>query len=274
MRAGRAAGAARMTFARALRAEPLRLRRSGLLALHLVCALAAGLACGAYFAGAPWPSGLGLDAYVQLLGALMPLMVGVVVGLDIDAERRETRLSYLLGAASRRTALAARVVVLWALGALTLALAVGTLAGVLTLSGRAAPALVTCAAATAGLAAGSLVLYVFHAWLALVWGRNVTIAVGAAGLMLSFFSVGGLAHGLMTGELTALSAGALALVPLTWATRLGSLSVELPLALASQTGAVVDQLTRSGAFALVVTALALVALLWWIAAFEEGREDE
>lgn len=273
MSADGAAGAPHMTFARALRAELLRLRRSGLLALHLVCALAAGLACGAYFAVAPWPTDLGLDAYVQLLGALMPLMAGIVVGLDADADRQATRFANLLGAVSRRMALAARVVVLWVLGALALALAVGTFAGVLALSGKAAPSLVTCAAAAAGLAAGSLVLYVVCAWLALSWGRNVTIAVGATGLMLSFFSVGGLAHGLMTGELTALSAGPLALAPLAWATRLGSLSVELFVASPAQASAIVEQLSWSGALALVVTVLALATLLQWVATFEERRGD-
>lgn len=38
----------RMTLARALRSEALRLARSPLVAVHLVCGLAAGLACGEY----------------------------------------------------------------------------------------------------------------------------------------------------------------------------------------------------------------------------------
>ena len=68
----------RMTFPRALRSELQRLARSPLAVAHAACALAAGLACGAYFATAPWDARLGADAYVQFLGALMPLMAGVV----------------------------------------------------------------------------------------------------------------------------------------------------------------------------------------------------
>lgn len=39
----------RMTLSRALLSEALRLARSPLAAVHLVCGLAAGLACGEYF---------------------------------------------------------------------------------------------------------------------------------------------------------------------------------------------------------------------------------
>ena len=56
----------RMTFLRALRSELMRLARSPLAPAHGVCALAGGLACGAYFAVAPWDPSMGTDAYVQL----------------------------------------------------------------------------------------------------------------------------------------------------------------------------------------------------------------
>ena len=44
----------RMTLPRALLSEALRLARSPLTAVHLVCGLAAGLACGEYFSVARW----------------------------------------------------------------------------------------------------------------------------------------------------------------------------------------------------------------------------
>lgn len=64
----------RMTLPRSLLSEALRLARSPLTAVHLVCGLAAGLACGEYFSVARWDPALGADAYAQFLGALMPLM--------------------------------------------------------------------------------------------------------------------------------------------------------------------------------------------------------
>lgn len=67
----------RMGLGRALRSEALRLRRSPLVALHAACGLAGGVVCGAYFSVAAWDPALGADAYVQLLGAMMPLMAGI-----------------------------------------------------------------------------------------------------------------------------------------------------------------------------------------------------
>lgn len=64
----------RMTLPRALLSKALRLARSPLTAVHLVCGLAAGLACGEYFSVTRWDPALGADAYAQFLGALMPLV--------------------------------------------------------------------------------------------------------------------------------------------------------------------------------------------------------
>ena len=70
-----------MTLSRALLSEALRLARSPLTAVHLVCGLAAGLACGEYFSVTRWDPALGADAYAQFLGALMPLMSAIVLSL-------------------------------------------------------------------------------------------------------------------------------------------------------------------------------------------------
>ena len=59
--------------------------------------------------------------------------------------------------------------------------------------------------------------------MALRLGRNAAIGAGAAGTLLAFFSVGGLAHGLMTGELT----GALA-TPLNWVPPVSYTHLTLP----------------------------------------------
>ena len=77
----------RATLPRALRSQLLRLSRSPIAAVHAACGTAAGAACGAYFACAPWDPSLGADAYAQLLGAMMPLMAGIVCGLAVDEER-------------------------------------------------------------------------------------------------------------------------------------------------------------------------------------------
>lgn len=272
-----AAGAgrvSRMSLWRGVLSECVRLRRSPLIALHLACGLIAGIACGAYFGVAPWDPRLGSDAFVQLVGALMPLMVAIVCGLDVDGEREASGLANLLAVPSRRIALAARVLVLWLLGVIAVAVALGSFSAVLGAFGRDGFSAGVYARAAVGMAAGSLVLYVVSVWLALALGRNAAIGVGAAGLACALFAVGGLAHGLVTGELTAASSGVLGYVPFAWAERLGSLLVELGMATDTGLRAVIWQLEVASVLALVVTAICLVVLLVWIGFFEEGRKGE
>ena len=115
----------RMTLPRALLSEALRLARSPLTAMHLVCGLAAGLACGEYFSVTRWDPALGADAYAQFLGALMPLMSAIVCGLAVDEERAAGRLANLTAVTSRGRAVAAKLLALAALGAGALAVALG-----------------------------------------------------------------------------------------------------------------------------------------------------
>lgn len=268
-------GKTRMTFPRALRSELLRLPRSPIAVAHAVCALAAGSACGAYFSAAPWDPSLGADAYVQFLGALMPLMAGIACGLAVDEERRAGRLANLLAAPSRRTAVLAKLAALWVAAALTLAAAVALFGCILALAGRLALPPSSLASSAGGLALGSLPLYALSLALSLRFGRNAAIGVGAAGMLVAFFSVGGLAHGLMTGSLTgAMPAGVLGAVPFCWAARLGSLGVESAITAAAGSAEAV-----SAAAAWLVPAcaalcvLASTALAAWFERFEEGRGD-
>ncbi len=170
----------RMTLPRALLSEALRLARSPLTAVHLVCGLAAGLACGEYFSVARWDPALGADAYAQFLGALMPLMSAIVCGLAVDEERAAGRLANLTAvlARARRRGEAARPC-----GARR-----GRAGrGARRVRGRArrrrAPAArpAPLAAAWAGIVLGSLPLYALGLGVALRLGRNAAIGAGAAG---------------------------------------------------------------------------------------------
>ena len=259
----------RMTLPRALLSEALRLARSPLTAVHLVCGLAAGLACGEYFSVARWDPALGADAYAQFLGALMPLMSAIVCGLAVDEERAAGRLANLTavpsrGAPSRRAARPC------ALGAGALAVALGVFGAVLAVAGRLPLGPAPLAAAWAGIVLGSLPLYALGLGVALRLGRNAAIGAGAAGMLLAFFSVGGLAHGLMTGELTGALATPLSWVPLAWPARLGSLGVEAFIDAARAAGPLLTTALAS----LVLTLAADAVLLAWFCRFEDGRADE
>lgn len=268
-------GTMRMTFSSALRAELLKLPRSPLVVAHAACALAAGFACGAYFSATPWDPSFGTDAYVQFLGALMPLMAGIACGLAVDEERRAGRLANLLAAPSRQAAVLAKLAVLWIAASLTLIAAISLFSCILALADRFMLPLSSLALSAGGLALGSLPLYALSLALSLCFGRNASIAVGAAGMLVAFFSVGGLAHGLMTGSLTgAMPSGALGAIPFCWAARLGSLGVESAIAsTVGCVGAVIDAASWLVPACTTLCALASAVLTAWFVRFEEGRSN-
>ena len=112
-------------------------------------------------------------------------------------------------------------------------------------------------------------LYALGLGVALRLGRNAAIGASAAGTLLAFFSVGGLAHGLMTGELTGALATPLSWVPLAWPARLGSLGVEAFIDAARAAGPLLTTALAS----LVLTLAAAAVLLAWFRRFEDGRAD-
>lgn len=262
-------GSPRMTLPRALRSELARLARSPLVVAHLACGLAGGLACGAYFSVARWDPALGADAYAQFLGALMPLMSGIACGLAVDEERAAGRLANLTALPSRGRAVLAKWLALTLMGAGALAVAFAVFGTALACAGRLPLGPAPLALSWAGAALGSLPLYALGLALALRHGRNVAVGVGAAGTLLAFFSVGGLAHGLMTGELTGALASPLSWVPLAWPARLGSLGVEVFIDATHATPALLAAALPAAALSLAAAA----ALALWFRRFEGGRPD-
>lgn len=264
-------GAPRMTLLRALRSEAVRLRRSPVVIAHLVCGIVGGVACGAYFAVAAWDPLLGTDAFTQFLGALMPLMTAIACSLAIDEERTAGHLANLTSVPSRGIAGAAAWLALVVLGAFALALAFVVFGAILCSAGRLSAGPAPLVLGWVGALLGSLPTYVLALALSLRLGRNATIGVGAGATLLAFFSVGGLAHGLMTGELTGLTvSGVLAWVPTSWAARLGSLGVEVVI----DAGRALVPLASLAAVSCAFGVVLLVAFLAWLGRFEEGRGDD
>lgn len=268
----------RMTFASALRSEAVRLRRSPLVWLHAVLALALGGCAGAYFAWTPWDSLLGTDAFFQLLGAGAPLLAGISCGLAADAEQRAGDATNLLGVSSRRRALAAKVVALLALGLAAAALAAVVFCGLLAAAGRALPAAGAVALAVVGIAVGSVCVYALFLWVALKFGRNASIGAGAFGFGAALALMGGLANGLVTGTLSGgFGVGLAAVVPFAWPSRLASLPLEASIAqvtgTAEQAVALWVSYVMVSAACLTITSL-VVAVLLAAANHFEGRRGK
>lgn len=266
----------RMTFGRAVRSEIVRVCRSPLAGMHLAIALALGAAAGGYFASAAWDSLLGADAFFQLLGAGAPLIVGLSCGLSVDAEREAGDCANLLGVPSRRLAFAAKGAVLLALGFAAALVAAVLFWGIVAAAGRDVPSLAACLAGACGIAAGSAALYALSLWVALRFGRNAAIGLGAIGFGVALASMGGLANGLVTGTLSgSFGANAATFIPFAWPSRFASLAIELaiagPLSAGAQVAAaLVGALLRIG----VVCAVSTVALSTLLLARVDCYEDK
>lgn len=265
-----------MTLARTLRSELQRLARSPLLVAHIACGIAGGVACGSYFAVSRWDPAMGADAFAQFLGALMPLMSGIACGLAIDEERAAGHLANLTALPSRSLAIMAKLAALLLMAALALGLAFSLFAAIIAAAGRLtlgpAPMILACT----GVLAGSIPLYMLALALSLRFGRNAAIGVGAAGTLVAFFSVGGLAHGLMTGQLTGAMPSILAFVPWSWAARLGSLGIEGFIAAgrdASQAAAVGSAALGTAAACAALSLVAAAILIFWFSRFEDRHSD-
>ena len=272
----------RITLLSALRSEAARLRHGPLIPLHVALGFAIGGAVGAYFAATGWDPLLSCDAFFQLLGAGAPLLVGLSCGLAIDAEREAGEYVNLLGAPSRRRAFAAKGIALLAMGALAALLAVGTFCAILAICGKDLPGLAALAQATLGIVAGSAPLYIVSLAVALEWGRNASIGLGAIGLMAALASIGGLMNGLVTGTLSgAMPAGALAFVPFAWPCKLASLLIELSIAdaggvpgAAAQTPAILSSLKTIAPACGIATVTLTAAGLALANRFEDARRSE
>ncbi len=265
-----------MTLARTLRSELQRLARSPLLIAHIACGVAGGVACGAYFAVSRWDPTMGADAFAQFLGALMPLMSGIACGLALDEEQAAGRLANLTALPSRSLAILAKLATLLLMAALALCLAFSLFAAIIAAAGRLTLGLAPMTLACAGVLAGSIPLYVLALVLSLRFGRNAAIGVGAVGTLVAFFSVGGLAHGLMTGELTGAMPSILAFAPWSWAARLGSLGIEGFIAAgkgAAQAAAVGSAALGTATTCAVFSMAAAATLVVWFSRFEDRHSD-
>ncbi|WEV73483.1 hypothetical protein OZX74_05970 [Bifidobacterium sp. ESL0798] len=186
-------------------------------------------------------------------------------------------MANLLQLPSRRIALAAKLIMLVLWGLLALALAVGLFALILLATGRNHLPVQVWIFAVFGLLLGSLSSYLIALGLALIGGRSLAIGIGALGTLVAVMSVGGVAHGLVAGKLTAgQSSAVMAWVPFTWPTRFASLAVEYGISGQYHMGQVVRQQLGAALYAnlcacIVVTVLFAALLLIWINRFEDRR---
>ncbi len=217
----------KMKVQNAVASQYVRLKHSPLLWFHFAAGVLSAALSGLYFSVSPWNTALGADAYVQFIGALLPLTVCTIMAFDIDIERNSGELSTVLAVPSRSIQILGKIIAYALLAAVTIAISIFGFALALISTGKNQLPFITYVSAVFFLWLGCIVLYVFATWSALSFGRNVTIGIGTILTIVAISSLGGLAHGLVSGELTAAHSPAiLTIMPMSWSTQMGSLAIE------------------------------------------------
>ena len=168
---------------------------------------------------------------------------------------------------------------LLALGLAAAAWAATLFCGALALAGRPVPELPAVALAVLGIVAGSAGLYAIFLLVALKWGRNASIGLGALGFVGAMALMGGLANGLVTGTFAgALGARMAMAVPFAWPSRLASLPLEASIAAGLGADAQAQELVSAwaavGLACLVATAVVVAVVLACANRFEGRRGGE
>lgn len=269
----------RMSLAGTIHSEWLRLRRSILIPMHLIIAVAVGLCAGLYFAFSPqWNSVLAGDAFLQLLGQASILLISLSTGFSIEPERDVGGYATLLGVPSRRLAFAGRVLVLCALELAAAAIATGIFFVTLRLAGRAVPPVWALTAAVVGIVWGGIFMVIVLIWTTLRFGRNLTIGIGLVGFLIAIASQGGVANNLVSGRLTAdTTAGFSLWLPVVWPAMFASTPVEITIASqipggSAQSGSLSNLYIRLMIISTIATLMLAAIALARLNRFEDNRQ--
>lgn len=257
-----------MTFFGSFLSQCVRLKRSPLLWFHIFCATVPALACGSYFAHSHWNSLLGTDTFMQIIGAFMPFAVTIVMSFDIDTERQTGELSAFLGVPSRVKSVLGKLCAYLVLCAVTLASATGIFTALLSLEHREIPHISTLALSVLALIVGSIILYPLALWCTLATNRNATIALGTVFSLVAIGSLGGLAHSLVSGQLSTAQSSPLSFaLPMTWPARMTSVVIEHGI----DSSISLVPLTMNALIALGAASIVMIIVCMWITRFEDRK---
>lgn len=270
-----------MSLAGTIHSECLRLRRSILIPMHLIIAVAVGLCAGLYFAFAPqWNSLLAGDAFLQLLGQASILLISLSTGFSIEPERDAGGYATLLGVPSRRLAFVGRAIVLCTLELAATAIATGVFFAILKFAGRALPPLWALTAAVVGIVWGGIFMVIVLIWTTLRFGRNLTIGIGLVGFFIAIASQGGVANNLVSGQLTAnITAGFTLWIPVVWPAMFASTPVEITIASqipggSAQSGILSNLYIRLMIVSTIATLILAALALARLNRFEDNRHGD
>ena len=174
--------------ARCIKAEFVKCRHSALLYLHILVPLLGAVVFAGYFRISGWDVQTNISAYLEVLAAAFPFLIGIIVGMVVGLENQAGHWQTMLGTIPSRSAAyigKLSFLMLGAVGATALAL------GCFTAIYREAP-LTLYLKAWILLVLAVFPLYLIHLFVGMRFGKGASMGLGIAGSLVAALMVTGL----------------------------------------------------------------------------------
>lgn len=181
-----------------LKADLLCLRRTPFVWLHLVLPVAASTVFLIYFSITNYDDLTMQMAYKQVLAVVLPLVISLICSIMVEVEWVGGRYYHVLSAAGSRVhVLASKLLLLFVSGFSAIQAAVWLFDGVFafTISESKHWSIGESFVTASILFGSSMVFYMFHIWLNMRFGKEVSLGMGILGVLISALMQTGLGDG-------------------------------------------------------------------------------
>ena len=199
-------------FMRCFKAEFLKSRRSTMICLHIVLPALCAVVFAGYYRISDWEASAKISAYLEVLAASVPFMIGIVTGQALRMEHAAGGYQLLLGTIpSRNASFLGKLAFLLFCFFGAAALALGLFAALYPLApvwlyGRSLFLLLLTA----------LPLYVMHLYVGMKFGKGATLGLGMAGSLMAALMRTGLGDGVWRAVPWAWGIRAMDCIVLSW----------------------------------------------------------
>lgn len=169
-------------------AEYQKFRHSPLLFMHLLIPISGALLFAAYFHGSVWSAVTKVSGYLEILAVAFPFLVGIIVGMAVQAEDQAGHFQLMLGTLPSKSAVyMGKLGFLLSGGIFAAALALG----IFSVCCREAPTILYLKAGLL-LILTMIPIYLIQLLVGLNFGKGASMGLGIAGSLISALMITGL----------------------------------------------------------------------------------
>ena len=242
---------------RCIKSDFYKLKHTFILWLHLIIPMAVVLMFWGYYASVGVPSISKVNGYIETLAIAFPFMIGLMASMVIEQEEQAGDFQVLLcSIKSKVITYLSKLILLFLLGSVSIALAVGTFALVY----KTVPPIFYLKVVVA-LLIGNLFLYILHIFISLQFGMGASVGLGVAESLVSALMITGLGNGRWQW------------IPCAWGVRFCDY-ITIKIADPSLFAFASSEMHKGFLVLIPVTCLSLLASLFWFKNWEGRKSND